>query len=85
MECLPSRRIDPAIGSVEQGFAVRVPFDAPLVFVEEPVVVSAQQDEIVEVGGPTVGPMLDVVAVDEAEVGTARELASAVSSPELAA
>ena len=74
--------VDASVGTVEDGFSVH-PFQAPVVFVEEPVVVPAQQDQIVQVGGPTVGPMFDVVAVDVADPSTSGELTATVPGPEL--
>ena len=44
--------------------------------------VTAEQDEVVERRRPAVGPVLDVVGVDEAMALTAGELATAVAGRE---
>ena len=75
--------VDPSVGFVEGELAAWVAFDGPSVFVEEPVVISTQQDQIVEVGGSPVGPMLDVVAMDPTLMRTSRESAATVPMPEL--
>ncbi|MDQ1424339.1 MAG: hypothetical protein QOD72_1837 [Acidimicrobiaceae bacterium] len=53
--------------------------EVPLTFMEQSVVVAAQQNKIVEGGGPTVGPVSDVVAVGVAATGAAREPATTVT------
>jgi hypothetical protein len=76
-------RVDAAVGFVEGELGVGIAFDGPAVFVEEPVVEGAEQDQVGEVGGPTVSPMLDVVSVDPTSVGTSDEPTSCVPMPEL--
>ena len=48
----------------------------PAVFVDKPVMKPAEQNQVVQVGGPTVGPVLDVVDLQPACVATADPLAS---------
>jgi len=58
----------------------------PSVLVEIPVMMTAEQDEVVEVGRPAVGPMLDVVGLEPAGVPTSGEPADpTISVFELAA
>lgn len=77
------RRVDPPVGSTECQFPLRVAFDCPPVFVEEPVVEPAQQDQVFEVCGPAIGPMLNVMTVNPTPAAAAGEPASAVPKPEL--
>jgi ribosomal protein S5 len=60
-----------------------VVFDPPSVFVEEPMVVSTHQDQIGQIGGSTVRPVLSVVGMDEILGPTAGETTTAVPIPEL--
>jgi hypothetical protein len=56
------------------------------VLVEVAMMMSAEEDEVVEVGGPAVGPMLDVVGLEPAGVPTSGEPADpTISVFELAA
>ena len=47
----------------------------PVVFVDKPVMKPAEQNQVVQVGGPTVGPVLNVVDLDPSGVPTSGELA----------
>jgi hypothetical protein len=58
--------------------------DAPHIkaaFVNRPVVPGAQQDEVLEDGRPALGPVDDMVGMDEAAAAAAREAAAAVPGP----
>jgi len=57
--------------------------DAPSVFMEEPVVEPAQQDQIVQIGRTTVRPMSPMMGVDEIPGSTTRELTASIPIPEL--
>ena len=56
--------VDAVVGSAEHEPAVSGVGDGPAVVVEEPVVVSTQQDQIVEVGGASVGPVDDMMDLE---------------------
>ncbi len=58
-------RVDLSVGFAEHGFVVGIVFDPPSVFMEEPVVVATQQDQIVQIGRSPIRPMLVVVGVNE--------------------
>ena len=75
--------VDASVGFPEDGFGVSVVFDRPSVFVEEPVVVSAEEDQIFQVGGSSIGPMGLVVGVEPTFEPTSRPLTASVSMPEL--
>ncbi|MCZ6456679.1 MAG: hypothetical protein O6650_05455, partial [Actinobacteria bacterium] len=47
----------------------------PSVFVDKPVMKPAEQNQVVQIGGPTVGPVLNVVDLDPSGVGTSDPLA----------
>ena len=66
-------------GSDEDDVAVWITGDRPAVGVEEPVVEAAQRDEIVGLGGATVGPMDHVVDVHPTGAVTPRKPTSLVS------
>ena len=57
------RRILPPVGPDEHQCSLGAVLDAPPVLMEETVVITAQQDQIVQIGGAAVGPMLDVVTM----------------------
>ena len=42
----------------------------PAVFVDKPVMKPAEQNQVVQVGGPAVGPVLNVVDLDPSGVPT---------------
>src|SRR4051812_25202705 len=77
-------RDPPAVGPPE-----RQPFAVPLhrvsAFVEQPVMVAAELDEVAEAGLSPMCPVLDVVRVHEAPGGAAWEAAAAVAGGERAA
>lgn len=54
-------------------------------FVHQPVMMAAELHEVVEARLATVGPVLDVVAVDVTRAGAAREAAAAVAGVQCAA
>jgi hypothetical protein len=69
---------------VAVGVDEREPGDAPclygpVAFVDEAVVVAAEQYEVVQVGGAAVGPVLDVVAVGVTPAGAAGEPAAPIA------
>ena len=78
-----SRRIDAPVRFAEDRAPARVVPDRPSMFVQEPVMVSAQQDEIAQVGGATIGPVDLVVPMNPTVMGTAGETASSITEPEL--
>ena len=49
---------------------VGIPGDTPVVFVDKPVVERAEKDQIVEVGGSSLSPMLNVVDLEPPGVAT---------------
>ena len=75
--------VDLTVGSPEDVFPVSVVFDNPSVFVEEPVVISAEQDQIVQIGGSTVSPMGPMVGLNEVSGATTGELTATITMPEL--
>jgi hypothetical protein len=72
-----------SIWFAEDGAPGLVGFDLPSVFVEEPVVVSAEEDQIVQIGGSTISPVSDVMGVDEIPGSTTRETTAPIPIPEL--
>ena len=56
--------VDLAVGFPEDGFPVRVVFDLPSVLMEEPVVITTEQDEIVQIGGSSISPVSDVMGME---------------------
>jgi hypothetical protein len=75
--------VDLSVGFPEHGFAVSVVFDHPSVFMEDAVVVSAEEDQIFQVGWSSVGPMCLVVGMYEVSGATTGELAATIPMPEL--
>ena len=49
------------VWSAEHRLVSRLSGDVPAVFVDKPVMRPAEQNQVVQVGGPTVGPVLNVV------------------------
>jgi len=69
-----------AVGTVEpEGFVLGVADDGVAAFVDGPVVVAAQQHEVVHSGGAVVGPVDDVVGVDPVGAPTAGEHAPTIA------
>lgn len=64
------------IGSAKYNPIVGISGDVPSVFVNKPVMEPAEQNQIVQIGGPTLGPVLDVVDLEPACVPTPDPLAS---------
>ena len=81
MEFGSGRWVGGAVGSVE-GEPPLIVCDLPYVFVEEPVVPSAEKDQIVQVGGSALAPVEDVVGVDPGGPSAAGEPASPVAGLE---
>ena len=77
------RWVDASVWSPEDGFAVSVVLDGPSMFVEEPVVVTAEEDQIVQVGGSSVCPMCLVMSVEPTWEGTSRPSTATITEPEL--
>ena len=77
------RWVDASVGFPEYGFAVSVVFDRPSVFMEEPVVVTAEEDQIVQIGWSSIGPMCLVVGMEPTFERTARPPTVPVPMPEL--
>jgi hypothetical protein len=50
---------------------------------EEPMVITTQQDQIVQIGSPTLGPVLAMMRLDEMSLGTSRPDATTMPKPEL--
>jgi hypothetical protein len=80
VEWWPWLGVNTLVGSVEFEVWSSVVGDGPAVLVEEPVVVSAEEDEIVEVGGASVGPVDDMMDL-EPVFGSASNPPAAVSVP----
>ena len=72
-----------SVGSSEYGFAVGIVSDLPSVFMEKPVVVAAEQDQIVQIGRPAISPMCFVVGMEPTFERTARPPTVPVPEPEL--
>jgi len=68
-----------AIGPAEPDVAVGGPLGAEPAFVYQPVVMTAEQNEIVDRGVATIRPVADVMRIDETAIAAAREPASAVA------
>lgn len=64
---------------LEVDLTVATAFAVEATFVNETMMVTAKQDEVVETRFPTVGPVLDVVTVAELVARAAREAATAVA------
>jgi len=79
------RGVDAAVRFAEDEFASGIAFDGPSVLVEEPVVESTKQHEILQIGGPTISPMGDVMPMNPTLVGTTDESAARIAMPELTA
>ncbi len=71
---------DSAVGAAEREVAVAVDVDGVAVAVEQAVMFGAEQHQVVDVGGSEVIPRHDVMGLDEAEDGAAREPAAAVAA-----
>ena len=71
-----------AVGVVPGDVVVGITGDGPFVFVDEPMVKTAQGDEIVEVGWSSVGPVHDVVDLGPAGAATGWEPAALVTGPD---
>ena len=69
----------------EHGLARCPHLDRVAAFVDQAVVMAAQQDEVVEAGLAAVGPVVDMVGVDEAAGRAAGEAAARVAALERAA
>ena len=73
-------RQDASVGVAqpEQPRSPRVGEDPDVGVVDLSVVMPTQQDEVRQVGRPSVGPVPDVVRIDKVTAGAAREAAAAV-------
>ena len=69
-----------AIG--EGQLAVGEPLQGKAALVDQPVVGRTKQGQVLRGGGAAVGPMLNVMGVDEEVVGAARKAAAAVAPPQ---
>jgi hypothetical protein len=65
---------------VEAERAAGAAFDAVAAVVDEAVVVGAELDQVGQVGAAAVGPVVDVVGVEEAALGAAWEAAGGVAA-----
>ena len=79
--CWARRRIrDQSIAMIEEPrLLALVELDAIAVLVDKAVVVAAQADQVSERGLATIGPVMDMVTLDEDAVAAAREAARRVS------
>ncbi len=77
------RWVDVAVGFTEHRFVVAIVFDLPSVFVEEPVVVATEEDQIVQIGRASIGPVLTVVGMNEMSSPTTGEATATIPEPEL--
>jgi hypothetical protein len=64
---------------LEPDFSVLAAFALEPTLVHKAVMVPAQQDEVVEAGFATIGPVFDVMTVDELRMGAAREATAAIA------
>jgi len=71
-----------AVGAREVPPACPVGRDGKAALVDKAVVVTTQQHEVIEFGFAPVGPVDDVVSVDEALPGASREAAAAIAPAE---
>jgi hypothetical protein len=60
-----------------------IDLDLPAVFVDEAMVISAEQDQILQIGETEIGPMFAVMDVEEVSFRTAGEPAASIPEPEL--
>jgi hypothetical protein len=60
------------IGPAEADMAIGGPLDAESAFVYQPVVMTAEQNEIVDRGVAAIRPVLDVMRIDETAMAAAR-------------
>jgi len=67
------------IGPAEADLAIGGPLDAEPAFVHQPVVMTAEQNEILDRGVAAIRPVSDVMRIDETAMAAAREPASAVA------
>ena len=63
----------------EVKFAVVADFQAESSFMHQPMMVATQLHQILDVGLATVGPVCDMVGIDKAGMGAAREAATAIA------
>jgi hypothetical protein len=56
-------RIGSPVGFAELEGPVVAGGDVPVVFVEKPVMKPAEKNQVVQIGDPTLGPVLDVVSL----------------------
>jgi hypothetical protein len=70
-----------AVGAAEADPSGFAPLDAVAAFVDEPVVVAAELDQVGEVGAAALCPVPDVVRVQEAVLAAAGEAAGSVAAP----
>ena len=68
-----------AIGPAEADSVVGGPLDAEPVFMHQSVMMTAEQNKIVDRGVAAIRPVTDVVRIDETPMAAAREAASAVA------
>jgi hypothetical protein len=54
------------------------------VFVDEPMVIAAEKDQVLQVGGSEVGPMFAMMGMDELSFWTAGKATASIPEPELA-
>ena len=74
-----------AAAQAEADDLVGVAADEHLALVDEPVVMPAEHDQVAFVGGAAMGPVDDVVGIEEAPMLAAREAAAAVAGLDRAA
>jgi hypothetical protein len=53
--------VEGPVGSAKLELVVLAGGDVPVVFVNKPVMKPTEKDQVVQVGGPTLGPVLNVV------------------------
>ena len=82
-ERMGSWLIGTAVGPDEDEISVRATFDLPTGIMDEAVVISAQGDEVVEVGWTSVGPVDQVMSVDPAGALAAGEPTSLIPLADL--
>jgi len=70
---------DTAIGPAEPDAVVGAPLDAEPAFVHQPVVMTAEQYEIVDRGVAAIRPVPDVMRIDETAMAATRKPTSAVA------
>ena len=80
MRLIPGERHTTAIRSAEHLPALTVHDDLKASLVHQPVVMTTEQHQVIQTGLAAMGPMLNVMGIDEAPVTATREAAMPIPS-----